>query len=164
MKRILATILLVVLTFSSVILLSSCGARPKLDLEKAKENLEDKRYTVEYDDDCDPGIEECLYANKDDDNLIVITYSDGKLAKLAYKTMKMEVEHGKKSAELQLKSCEYILDKYGKKLTSEQEDEYKEEIESHEDKIEGYEDLIIGRSGKTVWCGTKNAIKASKGK
>lgn len=161
MKRILAAILLVVLAFSSVILLSSCGAKPELDLEEAKDNLEDEKYTVYYDDDAEGGVEESLYASNKDDFLSVTVYTDAKYAKLQYEELKMEMKQEKENAKLKIKILEYELEEYSKDIDK---DEWKEEIKEYEEELEQMEEIVIGRSGKTVWYGTKDAIKASKGK
>ena len=165
MKRILAAILLVVLTFSSVVLLSSCGPKPELELEDAAENLEDEKYTVTYvDDSDDAGIEEYLRAsNGKDDYLYVTVYADAKLAKFAYKELKMEMKQEKEYYKLQIEYYEYMLDEYGKELESEDEDYYKELIKEYEKSLEEYDEYVIGRSGNTVWYGTKTAIEDSKG-
>ena len=42
MKKFLTLMLAVLMLVSSVVVLSSCGAKPKLDLEKAADNLEDE--------------------------------------------------------------------------------------------------------------------------
>ena len=156
---------MVVLTFSSVAILSSCGPKPELDLENAAENLEDEKYSVDYDDDCDEaGIEEYLRAtNGKDDYLYVTVYADAKLAKLAYKELQMEMKQEKEYYKLQLEYYEYMLDEYGKELESEEEDYYKEEIKEYEKYLEEFDEYVIGRSGNTVWSGTKTAIEDSKG-
>ena len=168
MKRILAAMLVVILAFSSVILLSSCAAKPEMDLEKAKDNLEDEDYSVNYsDEDNETGIEEYLSASKtkgdDYDYVRIIKFSDAKLAKLEYKGLKQDRDTYKKEIKLELEKYEYMLSKYDDELTSEEEDYIKEEIKELEKELEEYDDYVIGRSGKTVWYGTKAAIEASKG-
>ena len=155
---------MVVLTFSSVAILSSCGPKPELDLEDAAENLEDEKYDVTYDDDCDEaGIEERLSASNKDDYLYVTVYADAKLAKLAYKELQMEMKQEKEYYKLQLEYYEHMVDEYGKELESEEEDYYKEAIKEIEEELEKYDEYVIGRSGNTVWSGTKTAIEDSKG-
>ena len=56
-----------------------------------------------------------------------------------------------------------MLSKYDDELTGEEEDYIKEQIKELEKELEEYDDYVIGRSGKTVWYGTKAAIEASKG-
>ena len=164
MKRILAAILLVVLTLSTVVLLASCGPKPELDLEDAAENLEDAKYNVIYNDDSsEAGVEESLRATNKDDFLYVTVYADAKLAKLAYKELQMEMKQEKEYYKLQLEYYEHMVDEYGKELESEEEDYYKEAIKEIEEELEKYDEYVIGRSGNTVWSGTKTAIEDSKG-
>ena len=161
MKRILAAILLVVLTLSTVVLLASCGPKPELDLEDAKENLEDAKYDVKYyDEDYGVGIEEYLSATNKDDRLYVTVYADAKLAKLAYKELQMEMKQNKEALKLELKKLEYMLDEYSKDID---EDAVEEDIKEIEEALEKYDEYVIGRSGNTVWHGTKTAIEDSKG-
>ena len=161
MKRILAAILLVVLTLSTVVLLASCGPKPELDLEDAKENLEDAKYSVIYNDDSSvAGVEESLSATNKDDKLYVTVYADAKLAKLAYKELQMGMKQEKEALKLELKRLEYMLDEYSKDID---EDDVEEDIKYIEEELEAYDEYVIGRSGNTVWYGTKTAIEDSKG-
>ncbi|MBE6667860.1 MAG: hypothetical protein E7607_06090 [Ruminococcaceae bacterium] len=164
MKRILAAILVVVLALSSMIILSSCGAKPKLDLEKAKDNLEAEKYSVSYDKDVDEaGIEETLTAYKDDDGLVIMKFDSSKLAKLYYKQLKLSREQEKESKKLNLEIYKFMIKEYEDKLSSDEIDDYKEEIDDIEKELKDWDDYVIGKSGKTVWAGSKDAVKASKG-
>ena len=166
MKRILAAILLVVLVFSSVIVLSSCGAKPKLNLEVAKENLEEEGYSVSYDDDSSTlGVKETLSARESngENEINVVVCTTVKYAKLKYEELKMQLNNSKENYKLQIKTLKYKLRAFSKDLSSSEKEAYEESIERYEENLKEMNDIVIGRSGKTVWYGTKDAIKATKG-
>ena len=182
MKRKLAVLLALAMLIGCVALFASCGAKPELDLEKAKDALEDEDYTVYYEDDMSddvPYIEEYLSARDDDDNSItIIRFADAKTAKLYYNTLKIdrdneiaEIKADIKSLKAEIKASEQILKKYEDDMKSDEIEALEDEIEELEDEIKDLEkeledmkeDYVLGRSGKVVWTGTKDAIKASKG-
>ncbi len=165
MKRILTLALAVLMLVSSLVVLSSCAARPKLNLEKAEEALKDNDYFVSYSDDIDePSIEEYLTAYKEDDQLTVIKFAKSSTAKLAYQEKKLEMDYKIDSLELEIKSVKHILAKYEKDLKSDEIKGYEDDLKDLEKELEEYkEEYVIGRSGKYVWYGTVDAIKDSKG-
>ena len=165
MKKFLTLMLAVLMLVSSVVVLSSCGAKPKLNLEKAEEALKDNDYMVSYSDDIDEaGIEETLSAYKKDDSLVIVKFAKSSTAKLYYQQMKMELDYEIESIELKIKTTKHMLDKYEKDLDSDEIDELEDELKELEKELEETkEDYVIGRSGKYVWYGTEDAIKDSKG-
>ena len=164
MKKFLTLMLAVLMLVGSVVVLSSCGAKPKLNLEKAEEALKDNDYMVSYSDDVDEaGVEESLYAYKEGNSLVIIKFAKSSTAKLYYQQMKMEQEYEIKSLEFEIKAAKHMLDKYEKELDSDEIDELEDEIKELEKELEEYEeDSVIGRSGKYVWYGTAKAVKDSK--
>ena len=164
MKKFLAAILMLIMVLSMV----SCVARPEMDLEEAKDNLEDEDYRVSYtddEDDLDAGYEEMLMASKDDDYLYVVKFGDVKSAKLAYEELKLEREAEIDETKLEIKKIEHLLKKYERDLDSDEIDEYEDELKELEDKLDDMKkEFVYGRSGKVVWYGTADAIDASKGK
>ena len=164
MKKFLTLMLAVLMLVGSVVVLSSCGAKPKLNLEKAEEALKDNDYMVSYSDDVDEaGMEEALYAYKDDNSLVIIKYAKSSTAKLYYQQMKMELDNEIAALELDIKMAKHMLDKYEKDLDSDEIDELEDEIKELEKELEEYEeDYVVGRSGKYVWYGTAKAVKDSK--
>ncbi len=166
MKKIISALLVFVMLLGCVFTLASCGDKPEMDLEKAKKNLEDAEYNVSYDDDNDssPEIEKSLYAYHDEDEISITVYNDTKSARLAYDRSKMEKEFGVQAIEQQIKLMEHYLDEYKDDLSSEEIDEFEDTIKECKKQLEDADNYIIGRSGKTVWEGTKTAIEASKGK
>lgn len=164
MKKFLTLMLAVLMLVGSVVVLSSCGAKPKLNLEKAEEALKDNDYMVSYSDDVDEaGMEEALYAYKGDNSLVIIKYAKSSTAKLYYQKMKMELDNEIEALELEIKMAKHMLDKYEKDLDSDEIDELEDEIKELEKELEEYEeDYVVGRSGKYVWYGTAKAVKDSK--
>ena len=164
MKKFLALLLVLVMTFA----LASCSlfSKPELDLDDAQDNLEDEDYSVRYEDDEDnlgAGVEEYLSAYDDKDNYLRITvYASAKLAKLDYKARKLQIDTQIKETKLEIQQIEYLLENYKKDLDD--PSDYKDQLKDLEKELEQLEEMVVGKSGKTVWYGTKDAINASKGK
>ena len=167
MKKLLALLLSVAIIVMCVLAFASCSAKPELNLDDAKDNLEDEDYSVFYEDDEDNlevNIKERLSASNEDDSLTIIVYADLKSAKLAEKSFNLSSEAQLKNLKLQLETLEHELNAYEDELDSDEIDEYEDEIKEIKKEIEDFgTDRIFGRSGKTVWYGTENAIKDSKG-
>ena len=171
MKKILSMLLVVVMLATCIMALSACAPKPALkDLEEVAETLEDADYYASYSDDEDYlgiGMVERLYAyDKDDDSdntLVIIVYESAKLAKIAYKEAKLNLEMEEKELKLEIKKIETILKEYSGELKSAEIDAYEDELKDLEEELELYKEYVVGISGKTVWYGTKEAIKDSKG-
>lgn len=161
MKKILAALLAFAMLIGCVLTFASCGAKPRLDLEKAEEALEDEDYNVSYDDDVDSmGEKERLYAYNDEDYIEIRVFDSAKTAKLAYEALKLELDYEIEGIELQIKTYKHMLSKYEDDID---EDDFEEKLEELEESLkELKKEYCVGRSGKTVWRGTANAIKDSK--
>ena len=159
MKKILSLLLVLVTMLAVCSSLVACGgAKPNLDFDSAKQNLEENGYSAHVEDGEEYGgyrgaaTEQRLFAYDKDDNYIYIyEFKDEKAAKLYYNDAK--IYYGKNSAEY--KFYKYYLKKYGDDMTS---DERKDVA----DYIEELENYVVGRSGKYVWYGTKDAVNATK--
>ena len=173
MKKWLSAILCIVTVLMCVLVFASCAAKPELDLETAAENLEDEDYNVQYSDDedeLDVNVAERLTASKsngddyDDYEYIQITvYKDVKSAKAMYEMLKLQQEVSKKSMKNEIEQLKNKLATYEDDLENEDIDDIEDEIEELEESLERLEEIVYGRSGKTVWYGTKDAIDATKG-
>ena len=185
MKKFIVMLLAVAMVLSCTLVLASCGnqgPKPELNIEDAAENLEDADYTVMFTDDEDdlyPWIEAQLYATNDDDEGIYITvYKDSTSAKLALEDVKVEfnaeidsINEKIDAKERKIKQYENILKKYEDDLEDEEIEELEDTIDDLNDEIDELKDELkeikeeacFGRSGKTVWYGTKTAAKDSKG-
>lgn len=168
MKRKLAALLALVMLVGCVAVFASCAAKPQLDLEKAKDALEDADYTVYYSDessDSTPYIEATLRASDDDDEQItIILFADAKTAKLYYEDLKLKHDMEIDELKLQIKTYKHILKKYEGELKSDDITELEDEIKDLEKELEEMkEEQVFGISGKVVWSGTEKAIKDSKG-
>lgn len=170
MKKLLA-VLLVLTMLVGTLALTSCGAKPELDLDDAKDALEDAEYTVMVEDDKDtlkemiPGLVEMLSArDKDGDNTIYIyVFDNAKTAKLFYQQMTVSRDQEIEEKELMIKFYEHILDTYENDLSSDEISEYEDELkELKKDLEESKDEFCYGRSGKTVWYGTEKAVEATK--
>ena len=164
MKRLLTILLAVAMLVSSVFVLSSCGKKPRLDLEKAEKALEDNDYYVSYSDDIDePGIEESLYAYKDEHTLVIVKFEKSSTAKLYYQQVKMQMEQEIESLEMEIKLTKHMLSKYDDDMDSDEIDDLEDELKDLEKELEEIkEDYVIGKSGKYVWYGDAKAIEDSK--
>ena len=167
MKKFLSLLLATAMILGCMLTLSSCAfaEKPELDLEDAQENLEDEDYHVSYEDDVDDaGYEEMLYAYNDkEDSLRVVVFSDSKLADMYYDTVKAQLKYQKETVEREIKMMEHLLKKYDDDMDSDEVDEMKDEVKELKKELKKFDDVVIGKSGKTVWYGTKDAVKDSKG-
>ena len=183
MKKLLSLMLAASMLIGCALTLSSCffAPKPELDLKEAKKALEKEDYTVSYADKEDledvPYVEERLSAYNDEDSLMICIYADAKSAELHYKRAKLdrdaaiaEFEQEIEELELELAFYENILDKYEDDLDRDDIKDIEDEIEDLMDELEDVEkelkeykeEYVIGKSGKTVWYGTKDAIEDSK--
>jgi peptidoglycan hydrolase CwlO-like protein len=163
MKRFLTLVLALAILVSSAFVLSSCAKKPELDLEKAKEALEDADYVVRHDDDSDePGYEENLYAMNGDDVVVIIKFTKSSTAKLYYDQLKAQMDASIKESKFDIKLAKHMIKTYEDDLKSDEIDDYEDEIKELEEELEEYEGYIIGRSGAYVWYGTEKAVEASK--
>ncbi|MBQ9773707.1 MAG: hypothetical protein IJW30_06440 [Clostridia bacterium] len=172
MKRILTLMLALMLSLTCVLTLASCALfqkKPEMDLEVAAENLEDADYYVSYEDDEDNlevGVEATLYAyDEDGENYLrMVTYIETSSAKIAYDALKKEYDAEIDMIKLEIKRIEDILENYEDDLEDEEVDEYEDELKECEKELEEMEEEHkMGRSGKTVWMATVDAIEDSKG-
>ena len=173
MKKILSTVLAVVLLVGCIFTLASCspksqGEKPELDLKKAAENLEDEDYTVAHVDDKDSleaYIEERLSAyDKDYENTItIVVFKDSKTAKLFYENRVKSIQEDIDYIEAQIEFYEHILKEYESKLDSDEIDEIEDDIKEMKEELEEYkEDYCYGIDDCTVWYGSADAVKDSK--
>ena len=164
MKKFLAGLLALLMLVSSVFVLSSCAKKPQLNLEKAKDALEDNDYRVSYSDDVeDPAYEERLYASKDDHYIVIVKFEKSSTAKLYYQQSKMELDQQIEALEMEIKLAKHLLKTYEDDMKSDEIKELEDEIKDLEKELEEYqEEYVIGRSGKYVWYGDAKAIEDSK--
>ncbi len=165
MKNTMKKLLVLMLAMVCVLGLVACAPAPVMDLDDASDNLEDEDYTVFYNEDGDEseGIEETLYASNDDDHLIIIRFKKASTAKLYYKNLKNTHNRELKSIKANIKYQENLLKNYDGDMDSDTEDYYEDSIKEKEKDIKESKEYVYGIRGKTVWYGTKDAIKDSKG-
>ncbi len=132
--KLIATALLVCM----IVALAACTPKPQLDFTKAKENLEEEGYLVVV-------IGDSLTATKDlEDFLQIYVFDNEGDAEDMYEDLKKERDDDIEELREEIKSAE---------------GEEKEELQ---DELDDMQEWVVGISGKTVWIGTKDAIKASK--
>lgn len=168
MKKMTVKFLALALVLASLFSLASCSLfakKPNRDLEDAADILEDAKYDVSYIDDEDDlsiGYVEYLHASKKDDYIRVIVFADAKLANLYYESLKMDKEFERDELKLEIKSLEHMLKKYEDDMDSDEVDNYEDELKEAKKELDELDEVVIGKSGKTVWKGTKKAIEDSK--
>lgn len=161
MKKFLSIFLVLVTMLAVCTSLVACGdPKPQLNLERAEKALEKNGYVVSVKDGDDYSgfmgyaLEGYLLAHEKDDgdNIIhIYEFKTAKAARLYYNFIKMD--YGKGSATYKFyKRC---LRKYG-------DDMDKDKRKYIEDYLEELEEEVCGRSGRYVWCGTKDALNATK--
>jgi predicted nucleic acid-binding Zn-ribbon protein len=168
MKNTIKRILAFVLVIACVVPFVAC-AKPQLNLEKAEANLKEADYTVTVKEDPSTGVEVMLVAvkdvlSKDAKGVTIMKFETVKLAKLYYQAKVMETEQEIEQLELRIKTIKHMLNKFEDELSSDEIDSYNDSIKEAKAEIEELkEDLkTTGRSGKYVWEGDKDSIKASR--
>lgn len=154
-----------------VLTLASCSPSPKLNLEKAAENLRQNGYYASYYDEDDfdeTDIDEMnlkgkVSASYGNDYVIIYKFRDVRSAKLFYKAYKAEYDLEVKILKLEIKMYRNLLFRYPFKLSEFDKKDLLEEIQLLKEDIKDFKkENVIGRSGKYVWVGTADAIKDSK--
>lgn len=166
MKKILKSIVAILLIISSIFTLVSC-ARPKKDIDEAADNLRDSGYKVTFtsSDETDVGIETKLVAYKDGSMCLqLVEFESTKLAKLYYQALRMAIQNEIQENKLSIKAMKHMINKFKDDLSSDEISSYKQMIvDLKEENKELREQLnCTGRSGKYVWQGDLEAIKATK--
>ena len=165
LKKIFFAISLIMLTLT----LASCGATPKFNLENASENLRERGYYVNYNDDYDDAddedmmLKETLTASKNGEYVQIYKFNDLRTAKLYYKALKTERNYEIKALKYEIKIMRHFMIRYAFKLEAEDFEDIMEEIKDLQDEIkELKKENVVGRIGNTVWHGTKEAIEDTK--
>ena len=179
LKKIVFAVCLMVLTLT----LASCGATPKLNLEKAADNLERRDYYVSYTDEFDEDdyeemmMVESLYAYDGDEEVQMIKFKDAGTAKLYIKALKIrrqaeidEIKLEMKAYKLEIRVLVHTMVRYAFKLESQDFEDIFEDIQDLQDDIKDCREEIreikkevsFGRMGKVVWYGTEEAVKDTK--
>ncbi len=166
MKNTVKKILALALVICSVFALASCSLfqpKPKQDLEKAAKNLEKAGYDVDYEtyDSDNAIIVEYIEASDEDGNKItIIKYATRKAAKLAYENEKIRRDYKIDTLENEIDSLKYQMKKFAEDDEKEMYEKYIEELKEELQALKKEE--VLGKSGKIVWYGSKDAVKATK--
>lgn len=134
MKKMVKIIALAMVAVMLMLTLASCGAKPSSDPAKAKEKLEKEGYKV------------ALVENED---VLKLSGLDGLVASLT--AMK-----GDSKEDAQGVSIYYFKDADSAKKAEENEF-----IKAAIEEAKKEDDASTGRSGKMIWIGTKEAVKAA---
>ncbi len=167
MKKLLIKLTALGLLAVTLLALASCSIfTAKPDLDEYKKNLEDAKYLVNEQDEPELPMKEALYANKIEGgkSLTVMVFEDSKSAKLYFENMELELDNEIESIKIEIDFYEHILKKYDDKLSSDEIDEYEDEIKDLEKQLEELKDeYVLKRKGDTVWFGDKDAFEDAKG-
>ncbi len=141
MKKLLRSLLAVMLISMMAVSLASCGISS--DPKKTKEKLEAEGYSVMLEqvnlgEALGDKTEAYLVASNGEENVTITWYKNADDAKAAYE----ELEESYKKAKKELKEME----------DGELKDALKKKLDN----------VAYGRSGKIVWFGTKAGVKAAK--
>lgn len=180
MKKLWAKLLSGVLAVMCLFAVAGCSS-PKLNFDKAEDNLKDEDYEVICTDEEEkmgsalryidlpsqaaPAVEEVLaaYSEDGDDMLIIIKFEKTKAAKMVYKHLRAEMRYEIQSAKDQIEMYEWFVKKYDDDLSSQEIDYMEDAIKDMKDELKDMKkETSLGRSGKYVWIGTKDAVKDSK--
>ncbi len=164
MKRLWKIALSALLIIVFAVSVTACG----ISYDRAEDNLEDEDYEIEISKDENfegIPIEKSIRAyNYDTDDYIQISvFEKSSSAKLAYNMIKSMYDTELKELENDKKLLEHLLKEYEDDLSSSEIDDIEDEIKDIKDEIEEMkEEFEFGRSGKTVWYGTVDAVKDAK--
>ena len=167
MKKILKSIVAVLLVASTLFTLVSC-ATPEKDIYEAQRNLESYGYTVIINTNPGTGMSVILNADKNDGgqsySLRIMKCESLKLAKLLYQELKLEIETKIKENKITIKAMKHMINKFSDDLTSSEISSYKQSIINLEAENKQLREQLVctGRSGKYVWQGDSASIQASK--
>ncbi|MBQ8341740.1 MAG: hypothetical protein IJY22_05125 [Clostridia bacterium] len=148
MKKFARILALMLVATMLCVMLVACAAKPAEDPNDAKAALEENDYKVMHyegllletiSSSIGDGVTDVVMGTKGDDDMVLIVYFED----------------------------EEDAEKYYEKLDEERTEEQKEidEMEDGEEKDELQEEFdkaVLGHSGKMVWAGTKDAVKAAK--
>ncbi len=187
MKQTLLKLAVIALLLSTLFVFASCAAKPELDLKKAEKALEDEDYEALYhfdnkDDDFIRnfeqlgiyGVKEGLIAMEENtalydytdilktDFLIIVTFDTDKQAQTYYDFVKRTYDNIIDEFDAFTKLMDGILENCEDELDSRAEDTLEDTIKESDKLAEKAKDVTHGKSGKTVWIGTKGAIENTK--
>ena len=178
MKKILKSTVAILTIISCLLALVSC-ARPKKNLESAKNNLRHNGYTVTNTPSgniaqilngitAEDGVPYSLITATTDDYkityLTLIECNSVKLAKMIHQAIRLQLETQIKENKLAIKTAKHILNKFGDELEDAKRQDYEQLIIDLKEENAELRDKLIGtgRSGKYVWTGDITAIRATK--
>ena len=167
MKKILKSAVAILVIISCFVMLVSC-AQPKKDMDKAAKNLRNSGYEVYVNEDPGAGMETIITAKKNSDgktySLKFMECETLKLAKLLYQQLRNEIQSQINENKMSIKAAKHILNKFDDELSASEKDEYNQMINDLKDENKELKELLscTGRSGKYVWQGDREAIKATK--
>jgi len=156
MKKLLTKLLAGFMTLACVCSMAACA--PRLNIDDAEDALRDKGYEVEVEHntnyyEIEGMVEKALYAERDDEWIEMVEFSDSKTAKLAYETEKAYYEAEIAVIESEIALYKHFLKEYQDSLTSEQIDEMEDEVkELKKEKADNEKELeCMGRNGACIW-------------
>ena len=175
MKKILAIVLvLAILAGCAYFVIDYFASKPNIDdLEAAKTNLEDAEYTVIHMTKdglsgalLPDGVVEMLSASKDNDDndgIVIMILESDELAKIRYNELKAQFEYSKKIAQIRIDEIKYTMEHDKAELSEDELKEMSEELDDLKEELKDINSFSLGRSGATIWYGTRNAAKDSRG-
>lgn len=168
LAKIFAVVLVCVLAVTALV---ACAPAPNTNYDKAQENLKENKYTVMAIKEGDVGfalavvtpatiygikvedIEAILSAtNADGESVAIIWCKSADAAKTAYDKANSAMKDRKKD-----------LDDLKAEIAEMEDGAQKENAQKTYDEMKkAYDNSVVGHSGKIVWTGTKEGIKATK--
>lgn len=176
MKKFLAKLCTGLLALVCLLSISACA--PKLNIDKAEENLKDAGYTVMVADsdaelktvvsylglpsNASISVEEALIAKEDENYLYMMKVEKSSLAKVYYNMVKASFDAEIEEMKNEIKLYEKFLKLYDDELTSAEIDAIEDAIKEMKEELKEAKAIEIGRSGKWLWVGNKDGVKDSK--
>ncbi len=175
MKNIWIRSIVLLLLIASALSLTACdlfAPKPETNIRSAAAALTDRGYTVNtsgalpvdgYEDD----VKRSLYATKSgssdfEDEVWLVEFKDEDAAKDFYKEIKAFLNEEIEELEDELKELKQDFEDEEDYMSSSERKIAKELLKQQEEEVDKIKEIVIGRSGKTVWCGSKDAIEDTK--
>ena len=185
MKKFLTSLLTCLLVLIAAFSISGCSPKPALDFDDAMDELIDHDYNIydmnheEVSNDSlflafdnalvdtyipQDAIDEAFHASSRnrEDRLCMIQFEKSKDANKWYKYIKETLDIMIINIQQELEMYEYFLKKYEDDISNDAIEDYKDIIKYYKGTLKTLEDIIIGKKGKIVWYGTKEAIEDTK--
>lgn len=161
MKKVLKSIIILVIAIASIFTLVSCGSG-KIDIDEVAKTLSRNGYTIgdEWVDD-DPSVTREIFITDLDTFSTVFrmtSYSSNIAAKIGYFELRKRISSSIDSREKRIEEYTEMLNNSTLGLTKEQRDDFSMLISKNKEDLERLQKTEIGITGNVIWRCSDEAI------